>query len=463
MPLRLRLLGPPRLEVEDGSLTDLPVDRPASLAYYLMGRGDWVRREELAYLYNPDADETLAFGNLRKLIHRLRQHDWAAPLKVDQTRLRLILESDVQDFRRLLAQKQLAQALEVYSGTFLEGVNFPDLNGYEAWLELERQDLAQAWRNAVLEHAQNLESNREFVEAERWLTRLTRVDPLDEDAVQALLRVLRATGERSRAIDVFEHFRSELKRELDAEPLEATRGLADEVRANDALQFVSKHNLPAPTTRFVGRKRELEQLQSLIAHNRLVTLLGLGGIGKTRLSLEIAWAQLEAFRDGVWFVPLAGVTSTDQVVPSIAQAVGLNLSGTTEAKTQLQQFLRGKRLLLVVDNVEHLIEAAILLEELLELVPELHLLVTSRIALELRAETLFDVDGLSFPSDQTHEALETFDAIKLFLERAARLSTNFTLNASTLEAVAEISRSNWPPHGREACRRSRLQRRSKRI
>jgi DNA-binding SARP family transcriptional activator/tetratricopeptide (TPR) repeat protein len=441
MPLRLRLLGPPRLEVDDGSFMELPVDRPASLAYYLMGRGDWVCREELAYLYNPDADETLAFGNLRKLIHRLKQNDWAASIETDQTRLRLMLESDVQDFRRLLAQKQFAQALEVYSGTFLEGVRFPDLTGYEAWLELERQDLAQAWRNAVLEHARNLESNREYTEAEQWLTRLTRVDPLDEDAIQALLRILRATGEQSRAIDVFEHFRTELKRELDADPLEATRALADEARYNQhVIQVVAKHNLPAPTTRFVGRKRELEQLQSLIAHNRLVTLLGLGGIGKTRLSLEIAWAQLEAFRDGVWFVPLAGVTSTDQVVPSIAQAVGLNLSGTTEAKTQLQQYLRGKHLLLVVDNFEHLIEAAILLEELLELVPELHLLMTSRIALELRAETLFDVDGLSFPSEQTHEALETFDAIKLFLERAARLSTNFTVTTGTLEAVAEISR-----------------------
>jgi tetratricopeptide (TPR) repeat protein len=116
------------------------------------------------------------------------------------------------------------------------------------------------------------------------------------------------------------------------------------------------------------------------------------------------------------------------------------LSGTTEPKLQLQQFLRGKHLLLVLDNFEHLIEAAILLEELLELAPELHLLVTSRIALELRAETLFDVDGLSFPNEQTREALETFDAVKLFLERAARLSTNFAVTASTLEAVAEITR-----------------------
>lgn len=440
MPVRLHLLGPPRLEI-DGTITELPVDRPASLAYYLLGRGDWVRREELAYLYNPDADETLAFGNLRKLIHRLKQHEWADSLETDQTRLRFSLACDVQDFRRLLVQKQFSQALELYSGTFLEGVSFPDLNGYEAWLELERQDLALSWRNAVLEHARNLESKREFTEAERWLTRLTRADSLDEDAVQALLRVLAATGERARATEVFEHFRSELKRELDAEPLVTTRALADEVRDNQrTIQAAPKHNLPAPTTRFVGRKRELEQVQNLIVQHRLVTLLGLGGIGKTRLSLEVAWTQLEVFRDGVRFVPLAGVAWPDQVLPSIAQAVGLSLSGTTEPSIQLQQFLREKHLLLVLDNFEHVIEAALLLEELLESAPELHVLVTSRMALELRAETLFDVDGLSFPSKDTTEALESFDAVQLFLERAARLNAQFTIAANTLQAAADISR-----------------------
>ena len=87
MQPRLRLLGPPRLEMA-GAITDLPVDRPASLAYYLIGRGDWVRRAELAYLYNPDADEGLALSNLRKLLHHLKRHAWAGSLEADQTRLR---------------------------------------------------------------------------------------------------------------------------------------------------------------------------------------------------------------------------------------------------------------------------------------------------------------------------------------------------------------------------------------
>lgn len=115
---RLRLLGPPRLETAAG-IRELPLDRPASLGYLLARRGDWVRRAELANLYCPDVDESSAFANVRKLVHRLRQQGWAEALEVDGSRLRLALPTDVQAFRAALERGDWPGALEQYNGTFL--------------------------------------------------------------------------------------------------------------------------------------------------------------------------------------------------------------------------------------------------------------------------------------------------------------------------------------------------------
>jgi predicted ATPase/DNA-binding SARP family transcriptional activator len=440
MSVRLRLLGPPRLEV-DGTITDLPVDRPASLAYYLVGRGDWVRRTELAYLYNPEADEGLAFSNLRKLIYRLKQHDWAKSLEVDQTRLRLLLESDVQEFHMALEQKDFAQALALYAGSFLEGVSFPDLTGYETWLELQRQDLARAWRYAVLEQARKLEIQHEFGDAERLLMRLLHSDLLDEDVVQALLRTLITAGERIRALEVFGRFRDDLKRELDAEPLETTRALIEQVRQVDPGNLKAiKHNLPAPGTRFVGRKRELQTLNQNISNPncRLLTLVGLGGMGKSRLALECAAQQVDMFADGVWFVALAEIDSPDLLISSIAAAIGFNFYGPNDPKAQLINGLREKELLLILDNFEHLTQASLLLEELLEQASKLKLLVTSRVVLELTSEWVFDLEGLSYPALTGAESLEGFDAVQLFISRAERLASTFIVHTPVLEAIAEL-------------------------
>jgi predicted ATPase/DNA-binding SARP family transcriptional activator len=436
----------------DGQTTDLPLDRPASLAYHLSVRGDWVRRSELAYLYYPDADESLAFANLRRLIHRLKQYDWANALEADQTRLRLTLASDAQAFRTALEQKNFTGALGWYGGTFLEGLSFPDLPGFEAWLELERDEFSRTWRTAVFEAAQSHESRGELAEAERHLSQLLRTDPLDEDAVQALLRVLRTMGQSTRALEVFERFRSDLRRELDAEPLEATRALLDSIQPlpprpsngpiSQAPTTPPRHNLPALSTRFIGRKRELEQLSTYVSNPdcRLLTLVGLGGMGKTRLALEAVGQHLNAFPDGVWFVPLSGVASADVLVSSIAAAVGLVFSGPNDPKVQLLNYLREKHMLLLLDNFEHLKAGSLLLEELITNAPHLKLIVTSRVVLELGSEWLFDLEGLSYPPLQTDQPLDAFDAVKLFVNHAERLSNSFVAEGATLHAIATLCR-----------------------
>jgi predicted ATPase/DNA-binding SARP family transcriptional activator len=447
--LRLQLLGPPRVTGGE-AITELGSDKPVSVLYYLSQRNDWVSRNELAFLYRPDADDQTALSNVRKWIHRAREHVWAGTLETEKHRVRFQIESDVQAFRQAVMQQRWSDALGLYRGVFLEGVSLSDTPSFEAWLELERADLNRLWQQAAQQHVHDLEQRQDWAEASRVLQGLLRADPLDEDVLQAYLRVLSAQGQRKLALEVFEAFCQELRRELDAEPLESTRALVDSIQqravpSTPALPnqpSVPRHNLPAPTTRFIGRKRELAHLTELLAQadTRLVTLIGLGGTGKTRLALELAWRQLEHHADGAWFVPLAGLSSGDLVVPGIASALGFSIAGSSNPKQQLLDYLREKDVLIVLDNFEHLIEAAPLIKDLLEAAPKLKLLATTRVALELSSEWLFDVDGLAYPPRQTSEALEQFDAVKLFLSRAERVSTGMMPTRENLEAVAEICR-----------------------
>jgi len=442
----LRLLGVPKVATA-GDLSDLPLDKPASLLFYLAQRGDWVSRSELAFLYRPDAPEEVALGNVRVYLHRAKERFWARALETEKFRVRYPIQTDVQAFERALEQHDWEAALALYRGPFLSGVYVPDAPGYETWLELERQDLMRKWRTAALGQSRSLEQQGDVTAAERLLGKVLQTDPLDEEAFGAFLRVLFSAGKRSEAVSAYAAFQALLQRELGVQPLESTRVLFEslsqrEPKAVSAPKPKVNHNLPLQTTHFVGRKREMAKLAALLAQPdcRLLTLVGLGGVGKTRLGLEVAHRHLEAFADGVFFVPLAGVASPDLLAPSVAAAVGLSFSGAGDPKAQLLDFLREKELLLLLDNFEHLVEGAEVLETLLSAAPKLKLLVTSRVALERRAEWLFDVEGLSYPPLEADEPLGSFDAVKLFLNRAERLSATFVPQGETLHAVAELTR-----------------------
>ncbi len=201
-----------------------------------------------------------------------------------------------------------------------------------------------------------------------------------------------------------------------------------------------KYDLPAPLTSLIGRENELaailQQIQSPIC--RLLTLTGPGGVGKTRLALEVGLHLEDTFRDGVCFVPLVSTSSCEFTIPAIADALGFSFSGAGELKSQLFHYLRDKQMLLILDNLEHLLNGIELLDELLEQAPEIKLLATSREQLNLRAEWAFEVQGLPVPVAIHLDALETSSAVALFLQRAKQSNVHLTVTAEDLPAIRRI-------------------------
>jgi predicted ATPase/Tfp pilus assembly protein PilF len=201
------------------------------------------------------------------------------------------------------------------------------------------------------------------------------------------------------------------------------------------------HRLPPQSTPFVGRERDLRELQSLIATPtcRLITICGPGGVGKTRFALQGALAAADTFEHGAAFVPLNDLSDGKPLVATIAERLGLPLSGRGDARAELLAYLREKQLLVVMDNFEHLTESSALLAEMLESAPRLKLLVTTRERLGLYGETLFSLDGLTWPeSDGEDHSFEDSEAVRLFLQSARRVQPYLKPDAVEVRTIARI-------------------------
>ncbi|MCP4589222.1 MAG: hypothetical protein GY842_00620, partial [bacterium] len=218
------------------------------------------------------------------------------------------------------------------------------------------------------------------------------------------------------------------------------------------------NNLPVQPTPFVGREAVLAEIAGRL-HDpdcRLLTLLGPGGSGKTRLALETGAAQLDNYSHGVWFVPLAALQSVDAIVPTVARALGFSFyadaggSAGPDPQQQLLDYLRQKTMLIIMDNYEHLLsplnppmggtKGGDLVTDILKTAPDVKVLATSRARLNVQGEQLFPVAGMNFPAKDTLEQAAQYSAIKLFLGSARRVQPDFELTPANLADVARICR-----------------------
>jgi predicted ATPase len=213
-------------------------------------------------------------------------------------------------------------------------------------------------------------------------------------------------------------------------------------------------NLPEPLTLFSGRERELVELKRLLPTTRLLTLIGIGGIGKTRLALQAASEVTDAYRDGVWFVDFAPLAAASLVPGAVAQALGVSETAGKEVVQALAGWIKGRQLLLLLDNCEHLLEAcARIATILLHAAPETTIIATSREALHIPGEQVYPLPALSLPDAMaSFESMTKSEAVQVYLRRAQRAAPDFELTAARSAAIAAVHPAgrhplalNWRP------------------
>ncbi|MDZ7801510.1 MAG: BTAD domain-containing putative transcriptional regulator [Trueperaceae bacterium] len=335
-------------------------------------------------------------------------------------------------------------ALDLYAGELL-----PE-DRYASWTSGPREILRGLAQEVRVALALCLEADGELALAADLLRGSVAEDPAHEAAHRHLMRVYARAGDRGAAARQFQTLTQALHDELAVAPDEHSVALHRDIAsgrvgsvAGDSLVSPRRSNLPAPLSSFVGRASELERIPSLVRQKRLVTLVGPGGCGKTRLALEIGTHLMDAFEHGVFLVELAATAGAEDVMFETARALGVR-SGADEASAVASVVRRigHGATLLILDNCEHVVAAvAGMAAALLGQCPHLHVLATSREALRLPGETVRRVAPLSAPDPAQRPSLEAIaehDAVRLFVERAADAHEGFALDTSNAPLVAAI-------------------------
>jgi predicted ATPase/DNA-binding SARP family transcriptional activator len=468
--LSLRLLGGVQATLDGKPLDGFESDLVrALLAYLAVERDRPHRREALAALFWPEQPDPIASHRLRQTLSNLRQvlRDGAAA-----TPLLLVTNHDVQlnpaaavrldvnDLANQLAacqghrHRQLAtcrlclrrlnEAVALYPGPFLAGFAPAGSAPFQDWATAVGERLHQQVVEALLILAAAQERRGGFAEAAQLARRALQLEPWNEPAQRQLMRALALGGQRAAALRQFQVGRRVLAKELGVKPAKETMALYVQIRdgeyaAAGELQR-PRQNLPLALSSFVGRETETAEIQDLLAAERLVTLTGVGGSGKTRLALHAAEGMVESFPDGVWLSEFAPLAEPGLVISGVAEVLGLR----DQTEQSLQDYLRSRETLLILDNCEHLIGAcAHLAATLLGACPRLTILATSRQSLQVRGERVVPVPPLRLPDRDEVQPVARFlevDAVRLFVERAQAIQPGFALAEPTARAVAEICR-----------------------
>ncbi|MBE2231908.1 MAG: winged helix-turn-helix domain-containing protein, partial [Anaerolinea sp.] len=461
----------------------------ALLAYLALEGSQTQPREKLLELFWGYASQERAQHSLRMALTRLRQSleqaGLADLLHVTRSTVQLQPEPprfwvDAVEFEELaahcrgygaadgashaLTRAWMRRAVELYRGRLLFGINLNDSPSFEYWLTLAQSRYEQQTLSFLAALAEHALTSQEIDLAEDYARRQLALLPGHERAHRQLMRVFARRGQRQLVWQQYQQCVHELKAELGAEPEAETTALFEQLARGSSFPAASgadtppdkaagaPNNLPALFTPFFGRENERSRLIDLLLNPAapLLTVVGPGGAGKTRLALDSVHHVLHfpAFRDGVWFVPLDGLRAGDQnlhqaMASTIAQALGLELSPQSPPHAQLLTQLKPRKTLLILDNFEQLIagetDGVDFVLDLVRHLPSLKLLVSSRRPLNLQMETLIALNGLPAPQ-KADDSAYSYSSVQLFMERGRRVCPACSFEGDNLPAMVEICR-----------------------
>ena len=469
--LVLQFLGLPQISLNDQPVVTDRRKAIALLAYLSVNDighpSQRYTRDSLSALLWPDYEQAKAFSNLRRTIwevHEALGENW---LIADRESVRLNpaaeIDLDVSHFQSLLSQAReqtefslciplLNDAVKLYRNHFLTGFSLKDAHPFNEWAFAESEELRHKLADALTLLSDDYCGLGQADKAIPHARRLTTLEPLNEAAHRKLMEVYLQAGQHGLALKQYQTCEQILRKELNLDPQPETRALYKKIRKreintipieNQTEPTTPKHNLPAQLSTFIGREKEQDEIINLLAKNRLVTLAGVGGIGKTRLSLQVGENLLKDYRHGVWFVPLDSL-SDPALIPSTVAAVFDIREGSSDQPIieRLSYALRQKTTLLIFDNCEHLLDAcAQLSKTLLINCPNLKILATSREVLNLEGEATYYLSSLSIADDNTAlETLTDYESVQLFVERASLALSSFQLTKENAQTIAELCR-----------------------
>jgi predicted ATPase/DNA-binding SARP family transcriptional activator len=494
--LFVSLLGTPRIQ-RGTQQVDIQRRKDLALLIYLIVTSQPHSRDTLANLLWPDLNQSDARSNLRKSLSRLKADLGEEYLSVsrDQAGIHpsITIELDIAEFEKQVrqfrdhghrrkgqaqllcndCQRSLEEAARLYSADFLQGFTVPESSVFEEWQFFQSESLRQTL-GEVLElltyqhaHTENYPAAIEY--GRRWLS----LDRLHEPAHRQLMLLFALSGQQAAALRQFEECRELMRLELDVTPERETLELFEAIRKKKVRGFLEPaakvpypvtgnqgqpekpvHNLPAHPAPFIGRERELEEITQLLAASscRLLTLLGPGGNGKTRLAVQAASRILHTepfhYKDGIWFVALAPLAEGQSIVSALSD--GLQLSSHakgSDSRQKLLGHLHGQQSLLVLDNFEHLLneDNVSLVVDLLSAAPQSRILATSRERLNIEGETVFRVEGLEIPTGDAPQPLPepeiiipAYSALRLFEQCAKRIQPMFQVSKDNYADIAQI-------------------------
>ncbi|MEJ2746865.1 MAG: BTAD domain-containing putative transcriptional regulator [Anaerolineae bacterium] len=470
--LQLNFLGGVGISQNGTPIADLHVRKAQALLCYLAVNQQPFSREALAGLLWGEMPEANARMNLRRTLSRLRPF-FGPHLHITTREVAFNRELpywlDVEQFETAVTSKnnnQLREAIDLYRGDFLDGFHVKNASAFEEWTLAQRvwlRDLAvQTLHTLVANYLQQTA----FSDGIAYANRLLALDPWREEAHRQLMELLARNGQRSAALMQYDACRRILSEELGVDPAPTTVALYEQIlhgQFDEAVPLVLadstevtelirteptiRHNLPPQATRFVGRESELTTLEGFLANPdvRRVTIVGAGGMGKTRLALACADWHLNmpdaAFRfpDGIFFVSLAALAEAEHITSTLAEALDYPIqSDGRSPQQQILDYLRHKRMLLIMGNFEHLLAGAGLLANILQAAPDVQILVTSRERIQLQEEQVLTVHGLSYPQGKAEEDVFKYAAVQLFLQTAQKVLHNFTVPTDKLVDLIRI-------------------------